>query len=134
MMMSPSPFLSTPTNGESPQAPQRGSRSPVWMRELRRGALIGFGTGLLALGVTLMVAWRCLPFYITYPATSWPWYCTQPAYSMIVFLAFPINLITHDLAQSVVLAPLSLLFYTIAGALIGAVLRWLRLRSRSRNL
>ncbi|MFN7036591.1 MAG: hypothetical protein ACK4SN_09500 [Bellilinea sp.] len=93
---------------------------------------MGLGVGLLALGVVLAVVWRCLPFYIAYPPPPWPWYCTEPAYSAIGFLAFPINLLTRDLAQAVPLAPLSLLSYTIFGALVGMALRWLRARRPSR--
>jgi len=93
---------------------------------------MGLGVGLLASGVALAVVWRCLPFYITYPPLPWPWYCTEPAYSVLAYLAFPVNLITADLAQAVRFAPLSWLFYTGLGALIGAALRWLRRRRTNR--
>jgi len=79
------------------------------------------------------VVWRCLPFYITYPPSPWPWYCTEPAYPLIGFLAFPVNLLTGDLAQAIPLAPLSLLFYTLVGAMIGLALGWLRLKITGSN-
>jgi len=92
----------------------------------KRGAVIGFLAGLFSSAVALAVVWRCLPFYITYPHIPWPWYCTAPVYPVIGFLAFPVNLLTSDLAQAVALAPLSWLFYTLSGAILGAALRWLR--------
>jgi len=41
---------------------------------------------------------------------------------VIGYLAFPINLLTNDLSQAILLAPLSLLLYTILGALLGFAL------------
>lgn len=98
----------------------------------KRGAVIGFLAGLFSSAVALAVVWRCLPFYITYPHIPWPWYCTAPVYPVIGFLAFPVNLLTGDLAQAVALAPLSWLFYALAGAILGAALRWLRSRRPKR--
>lgn len=69
-----------------------------------------------------MAALHCLPFYISLPPSPWPWYCADPAYRLIGYLAFPVNLLTNDLSQAVLLAPLSLLLYTILGALVGFVL------------
>ena len=103
-----------------------GVSSARILRATRRGALVGFGIGLLALAGVLLVVWNCLPFYIAYPPPPWPWYCSQPAYTAIGFLAFPVNLLTHDLAQAVGLAPLSLMVYMLVGAMIGGGISWLR--------
>ncbi|GIV65397.1 MAG: hypothetical protein KatS3mg046_657 [Bellilinea sp.] len=125
-----SSLISTDDQPSSPP-PLPAGRFPAWAGFARRGALVGFGVGLLALAVALAVVWRCLPFYITYPPLPWPWYCAEPAYSTIAFLAFPINLITDDLAQAIRLAPLSLLFYTLVGAWVGMGVHWLHLRRSS---
>lgn len=69
-----------------------------------------------------MAAVRCLPFHISFPPQPWPWYCSDPAYRVIGYLAFPVNLLTNDLSQAVLLAPLSLLLYTILGAFLGFAL------------
>jgi hypothetical protein len=66
------------------------------------------------------VALHCLSFRISSPPQPWPWYCSDPAYSLIVYLAFPVNLLTNDLSQAVLLAPLALLTYAVLGALIAA--------------
>lgn len=86
----------------------------------KRGAVIGCGVGAIALTGVLASAVRCLPFRIASPPPPWPWYCTDPAYSAILYLAFPVNLLTNDLAQAVLLFPLSLLLYALLGALIGS--------------
>lgn len=106
---------------------------PLLSKSVLRGAAAGLVVGVLTAGLVLAVVWRCLPFYITYPPSPWPWYCTEPAYPLIGFLAFPVNLLTGDLAQAIPLAPLSLLFYTVAGAMIGLALGWLRLKMTGRS-
>lgn len=110
--------------GSSPE-PVGGSAAII-LRAAGRGALVGCGVGLLALAGVLLVVRQCLPFYIAYPPAPWPWYCSQPTYGVIGFLAFPVNLLTSDLAQAVMLAPLSLLIYILAGAVIGGGISWLR--------
>src|SRR5689334_11935939 len=85
----------------------------------KRGAVLGLVIGLVALAGVFAVAVRCVPFHIASPPPPWPWYCSEPAYSLIGYLAFPVNLLTNDLSQAVLLAPLSLLIYVILGALIG---------------
>ncbi len=89
---------------------------------IKRGAILGFLVGLVALAGVLMVAVHCLPFRISFPPQPWPWHCSDPAYHVIGYLAFPINLLTNDLSQAILLAPLSLLLYTILGALLGFAL------------
>jgi hypothetical protein len=66
---------------------------------------------------------RCLPFRISLPPPPWPWYCSDPAYGLLGYLAFPVNLLTNDLSQVILFAPLSLLVYTLLGALIGLLTR-----------
>lgn len=78
--------------------------------------------GLVALMGVLALAVRCLPFRISFPPQPWPWYCSDPAYGLLGYLAFPVNLLTNDLSQAVLFAPLSLLIYAILGALIGSSL------------
>lgn len=85
----------------------------------KRGALVGCGVGAIVLAGVLVAAVRCLPFRIAAPPPPWPWYCSDPAYSAILYLAFPVNLLTNDLAQAILLFPLSLLLYALLGALIG---------------
>lgn len=124
--MPPSSFTSPSSDGGLPRKPQPlQSRSPFIRRAAGRGALIGLAAGLAALTGVLLVVRQCLPFYIAYPPSPWPWYCTQPVYGVIGFLAFPVNLLTDDLAQAVVLAPLSLMMYLLAGAVIGGGIGWL---------
>ena len=89
------------------------------VRAAKRGAVLGLAAGLLALGGALAVASECLPFYISFPPPPWPWYCSDPAYAAIGYLAFPVNLLTNDLARAILLAPLSLLLYILLGALLG---------------
>lgn len=85
-----------------------------------RGALIGLAVGLVALVGVLAVTVQCLPFRISFPPQPWPWYCSDPVYGLLGFLAFPVNLLTSDLRQGILLAPLSLMTYTSLGALVGA--------------
>ena len=86
----------------------------------KRGALIGLAVGLAALAGLFAATVRCLPFRIS--SSPQPWYCSDPAYSILGYFAFPVNLITNDLAQAVFWAPLSLATYTALGALIAAAL------------
>ena len=89
-------------------------------RPATRGAVFGLVTGLVALVGVFAVAVRCLPFHISFPPQPWPWYCTAPAYAIIGYLAFPVNLLTNDLAQAARFVPFSLAIYTLLGALIGS--------------
>lgn len=89
---------------------------------VQRGATAGCLVGLIALTGAFVAAVRCLPFYISFPPYPWPWYCSDPAYRLIGYLAFPVHLLTNDLSQTILLAPLSLLLYTVLGALVGFVL------------
>ena len=88
----------------------------------KRGAVGGLAVGLLALVGVLAVAVHCLPFHISFPLPPWPWYCSDPAYTAIGYLAFPVNVLTNDLARAIPLAPLSLSLYILFGALIGSAL------------
>jgi hypothetical protein len=74
---------------------------------------------LLVPGGVLAIAGHCLSYRISFPALPWPWYCSDPAYSAIGYLAFPVNLLTNDLARAILLAPLSLLLYILLGVLLG---------------
>ena len=87
-------------------------------RTAKRGAVLGLVVGLVALAGVFAVTVHCLPFRISSPPPPWPWYCSDPAYGIIGYLAFPVNLLTNDLSQAVLFAPLSLLIYAILGALI----------------
>lgn len=87
-------------------------------RTAMRGAILGLVAGLVALAGSFAVAVQCLPFLISSPPQPWPWYCSDPAYGLIGYLAFPVNLLTNDLSQAVLFAPLSLLIYALLGALI----------------
>ncbi len=119
----PSRTHSNSSGGEAQRnSNQEETRFNGWLRAAKRGAVWGLGTGLLASGVALGVAWRCLPFYITYPLAPWPWYCTQPAYAALGYLAFPVNRLTNDLALAIALAPLTWGFYALLGGLIGLIL------------
>ena len=88
-------------------------------RTATRGAVLGLVIGLVALAGVFAVTVRCLPFRISLPPQPWPWYCSDPAYGLLGYLAFPANLLTNDLSQAVYFAPLSLLIYASLGALIG---------------
>ncbi len=89
----------------------------------KRGAIAGLITGVLALGGVLAVVLQCLPLRIAPPVAPGPWYCTDPVYGAIGYLAFPVNLLTNDLAAALPLAPLSLVAYALLGMAIGAVAR-----------
>ena len=91
------------------------------IRAAGQGAILGLAAGLLALGSVFMAARQCLPFHISLPQPPWPWYCTEPTFSVIGYLAFPVNLLTDDLARAVSLAPASLALYALLGAGIGLV-------------
>lgn len=87
----------------------------------KRGAIAGLVVGILILGGVLAIAAQCLPLRIAPPAAPGPWYCADPAYSAIGYLAFPVNLLTNDLATAIPLAPLSLITYALIGMAIGAM-------------
>jgi hypothetical protein len=88
---------------------------------VKRGAIVGLGVGLLALAGVLTVTWQCLPFRISFPPLPWPWYCADSVYGLIVYLAFPIPLLTNDLAWAILFAPLSLVTYVVVGMIVGSV-------------
>lgn len=83
------------------------------------GALSGAVVGVLVLVVMYLVTGTCLPYLIAEPTTLWPWYCARPTYGLLTYLTFPINVLTNDLASAAKLAPLTLLFYAVIGALLG---------------
>ena len=84
---------------------------------------------MLALAGALALAGQCLPFRISFPPPPWPWYCTDPAYGLIIHLSFPAPLLTNDLARAVLFAPLSLLIYVVVGMIIGSVVHLARSRA-----
>ncbi len=88
---------------------------------VQRGAIAGLITGILALAGVLALALHCLPLRIS-AMMPVPWYCADPVYGVIGYLAFPVNLLTDDLAQAIPLAPLSLIAYTLLGMVIGSML------------
>ena len=88
---------------------------------VQRGAIAGLITGALALASLLALAMHCLPLRIS-AVMPMPWYCADPVYGVIGYLAFPVNLLTDDLAQAIWLAPLSLITYTLLGMAIGSML------------
>jgi len=94
----------------------RGRRTAI------TGALLGLLAGSVALVGFLAVAAGCLPYRISSPAQPWPPLCSDPAYRVITYLSFPVNLLSNDLSTAILLAPLSLLMYAILGALIGSAL------------
>lgn len=65
-------------------------------------------------------------YCISFPSHPWPWYCSDPAYGAIGYLAFPVNLLTNDLSLAIRLAPLSLLIYVVLGSLLKSLLGVLR--------
>jgi hypothetical protein len=85
----------------------------------KQGALIGLMVGLIALAIALLLAIQCLPFRIAALQPA-PWYCTDPAYVLFGYLAFPANVLTNDLSRAIWFAPLSLLLYVGVGAFIGS--------------
>lgn len=82
------------------------------------GAMVGLAVGLLVLSAVLALVLRCLPLRIAPPAAPWPWHCTDPAYGVLLYLAFPVNLLTNDLTRGLLLAPLSLMLYVLLGLII----------------
>jgi hypothetical protein len=82
------------------------------------GAVAGLGVGVILLAGVLGVAARCLPWRIAMPPSPWPWYCADPAYRVLLYLAFPVNLLTDDLARGIRLAPLALALYMVGGIII----------------
>jgi|GEM_PF-1426291 len=98
-------------------------------RTAKKGALFGLVAGLLALATVLTLAWQCLPFRISFPPQPWPWYCSDPAYGLIGYLALPVPLLTNDLARAILFAPLSLVIYVVLGALLGSVIHSARYAS-----
>ena len=98
----------------------------TFSQSTKRGALIGLIVGLVALTGLLAITVICLPCRISSPPPPWPWYCSDPFYGLLGYLAFPVNILTNDLSQAAVLAPLSLAIYIILGALIGSGLNRVR--------
>ncbi|MGQ9547645.1 MAG: hypothetical protein ACUVSY_01545 [Roseiflexus sp.] len=88
---------------------------------IQRGAVAGLITGILALAGVLALALHCLPLRIS-AVMPMPWYCADPMYGAIEYLAFPVNLLTNDLARAIRLAPLSLVMYVLIGAFVGGIL------------
>ena len=88
-------------------------------RMTKQGAVIGLLVGLIALLILLAIVFSCLPWHISSPTSPWPWYCSDPIYTLLGYVAFPVNLLTNDMARAVLLSPLSLLLYTVLGGLIG---------------
>ncbi len=87
---------------------------------IKKGAIIGFVVGLVVLAGVLVMALSCLSIRLSSLPRPWSWYCSDPTYNIIGYFAFPVNLLTNDLSQAILLAPISLLIYTILGALIGS--------------
>ena len=113
-------FLSSRGDPIVPSRPAQ--RCARMLRAARRGAFAGLAAALLVFGGVLAVVEHCLPFHISSPQPPWPWYCSDPAYSAISYLAFPVNLLTNDLARALLFAPFSLLLYILLGVLLGLVL------------
>ena len=93
------------------------------MRRAITGALAGLFAGFLALAAVLAVSVHCLPYHISQPAPPWPAICSDPVYGLITYLAFPVNLITNELSEAVLLSPLSLSAYVLLGVLIASTLK-----------
>lgn len=93
------------------------------------GAMVGLVVGLLVLSGVLALVLRCLPLRIAPPPTPWPWYCADPAYGVLLYLAFPVNVLTNDLTRGIVLAPLSLALYVLLGLTVAV---WLAHRRHPR--
>ena len=110
--MKPDPL---PSHNDPIGKPRRARR----LRAAAGGAAVGLAAGLLALGGVLTVAGHCLPYHIAAPPPPWPWYCADPAWSALGWLAFPVNLLTNDLARAILLVPLSLALYSLLGGLLG---------------
>ena len=88
----------------------------------RRGALIGFLVGSAVLIGLLAMSVECLPYRLSFLPQPWPWFCSDPAYGLLGYLAFPANVLTNDLSRAIIYAPLSLAIYVLLGGLIGYVL------------
>lgn len=93
------------------------------------GAMVGLVVGLLVLSGVLALVLRCLPLRIAPPPAPWPWYCADPAYGVLLYLAFPVNVLTNDLTRGIVLAPLSLALYVLLGLTVAV---WLAHRRHPR--
>jgi hypothetical protein len=98
-------------------------------RALVSGAVAGLVVGVVILGGVFGLVVRCLPWRIAAPPLPWPWYCTDPTYGVLLYLAFPVNVLTNDVARGVVLAPLSLMMYV----LIGIIVSFIRYKKRSHS-
>ncbi len=94
------------------------------------GAVAGLGVGMFILAGVLGLAVRCLPWRLSLPTSPWPWYCADPAYSVLLYLAFPVNLLTNDLMRAIMLAPLALVMYTLFGIAV-AILQKRRISAKS---
>jgi len=84
-----------------------------------KGAVIGLLIGAIALAALYYIALQCLPYFVSQPDATWPWYCVPTTYAWLVYFAFPIPLLVNDFSQVVYYAPLTLLCYALIGALIG---------------
>lgn len=93
------------------------------------GAMVGLVVGLLVLSGVLALVLRCLPLRIAPPPAPWPWYCADPAYGVLLYLAFPVNVLTNDLTRGILLAPLSLIWYVLLGLTVAV---WLAHRRHPR--
>lgn len=76
---------------------------------------MGLAVGVAILTGIYLLALACLPYRLS--LLPRPWTCTDPVYGAVVFLAFPVNLLTDDLSRAVVFAPLSLALYTAIGGI-----------------
>lgn len=81
----------------------------------KKGALLGLAVGIAVLAGVFAFALACLPHRLS--VLPRPWTCTDPVYGVVLFLAFPVNLLTDDLSRAVVFAPLSLAIYAAIGGL-----------------
>ncbi|TFG65799.1 MAG: hypothetical protein E4H27_10505 [Anaerolineales bacterium] len=87
---------------------------------IKKGAMLGFVIGLVINAVVFAVALSCFSIRLSSQTQPWAWYCSDPAFNIIGYFAFPVNLLTNDLSKAVLLSPVSLLVYTIVGGLIGS--------------
>ncbi len=88
---------------------------------IKKGAMIGFVIGLVINAVVFGVALSCFSIRLSSQQQPWSWYCSDPAFNIIGYFAFPVNLLTNDLSRAVLLSPISWLVYAIVGGLIGSV-------------
>ncbi len=88
--------------------------------------VVGAGIGLVVGAIILVKAYFtllwCFPYVATLTPDRGPWYCASGFYNLIQALTFPIPVLTNDLANAAYYAPLTLLVYLVAGALIGRFL------------